>query len=141
MHISNHLCQKSVIAACVLSIPSPSTPPTLKYTKNVFPLPQTIVTLTGEKIPKNRQEHGIESSPKLNTSSTFPLSHCILPRESLLDKIDVTSVLTISDSTADVITQGTATTNRYAHGADLILHLEVHERLDVGPPGEHLYGC
>lgn len=63
-----------------------------------------------------------------------------LPRESLLDEINVASMLALSASETDIIGECTSSAHGDTHGANLVLHFQIHERADVGTTWEHLHG-
>jgi hypothetical protein len=54
-------------------------------------------------------------------NTSYPLLS--LPRERLLDEIDVRSILAVSDSQANLVTEGTRATNSHSHGTNLVLLL------------------
>lgn len=69
-------------------------------------------------------------------NTSYPLLS--LPRERLLDEIDVGSVLAVSDSQANLVTKSTRATDCNSHGTHLVLLLHTQEGVDVGSSREHL---
>jgi hypothetical protein len=63
-----------------------------------------------------------------------------LPRESLLDEVQIAVMLSRSYHTSDIVTQRPATTNSDPHGPNLIFHFHINKRLDVWTTREHLDG-
>lgn len=76
-----------------------------------------------------------QEMPKLPNTS-YPLLS--LPRERLLDEIDVGSILAVSNSQANLITESARTTDCNSHGTNLVLLLHTQESVDVGSSREHL---
>lgn len=79
---------------------------------------------------------GLARKCQNSPNTSYPLLS--LPRERLLDEIDVGSVLAVSDSQANLVTESTRATDCNSHGTNLVLLLHTQESVDVGSSREHL---